>query len=709
MSNWNGGIVRITAVLLLTIVLALPVFGLSPLATRNSSLVTAPPSLDMGGPDGYGYYFETTQDIGDTIRFSWVDPSSHSVLTDWQPNPDDGWTRVGLPFGFPFYGDTLDSIVVCSNGFLEFPTTLTSYINEQLPVSRIPGLIAVFWDDLSPVQSGSIRLWDDVTNHATVITWDNVVRFNTTETLSCQVILGSDGRIEVNILRAPAGSGSATIGIQGHSGDDNHFLEYVFDGAPVHHVPVDSTSIRFFNMQLGHDVGVLRAGSPQGWIPANSQMTVTATFKNFGLSTETFPVSVAIVHVHFPYDTAFAQTRTVTNLAPGDTAACYYGDWLVPPSADSWKVMFRTGLAGDEFAYNDSLPALTTSIPPAFGTVLESWDFPGLGDGMNLAGITFSPDSNRFYLAAIEPNRVFSFPVGGPETGLRPESLELQSFFGDDLIWGIARDPVQPGFWITHVSASGPGCTVARYAADGSFAGDTWDIAAIETGAWFAGIDIAPDGVCYATEVGAGNRIYQLDLAAKQVLGFLPGPAASWRACAYVGDRECFVLSGGWNQNTLYRLSSGGGILETASLPGLADLDVYRRDSVCLDSLVWAFATISNSSNTIQRISAGRVWAAVGLSEPPSGIHHSPFAISVFPNPCRTHATVRISGSSFILHPSSLSVHDVTGRLVLQSPIANRQSSIALDLRSLPTGIYMLTLSTPTGNLTHKLVVLTED
>ncbi len=700
---------RITAVLLLTIVFVLPVFGLPTLATRNSSLVTSPPSRDMGGPDGYGYYFETTQDIGDTIRFSWVDPSSHTVLTDWHPNPDDGWTKVGLPFRFPFYGDTLDSIVVCSNGFLESPTTFTSYTNEELPVSQIPGLIAVFWDDLSPVQSGSVRLWDDATNHATVITWDNVVRFNTSETLSCQVILNADGRIQMNVLRAPEVSTSATVGIQGDNGKGDYYLEYVFDAAPDRHVPQDSTSIRFFVQRLNHDVGAFQAGSPQGWIPANSQMPVTGVFKNFGLSTETFPVSVALVHVHFPYDTTFTQTRTVTNLAPGDTAACYFGDWLVPPSPDSWRVVLRTALPGDEFAYNDSLRAVTTSVPPAFGTVLGSWNFPDLGDGMNLAGITFSPDSNRFYLSALDPNRVFSFPVDGPESGLRPESFELQNFFGDDIIWGIARDPVQHGFWITHVSAGGPGCVAARYAVDGSFAGDTWDLSAIEPGAWFAGIDIAPDGVCYATEVGAHNRVYQLNLATKQVIGFLPGPIASWRACAYVGDRECFVLSGGWNQNTLCRLGSSGDILEAASLPGLADLDVYRRDSVCADSLVWAFATVSNSANTIQQISVGRVWAAVGLSEPPSAIRPSPFAISVSPNPCLSRATVRLSPLASRLSPLALSVHDVSGRLVLQSAIGNRQSSIALDLRSLPAGIYMLTLSTPTGNLSRKLVVLAEN
>jgi hypothetical protein len=661
----------------------------------------APPS-DAGGPDGFGYCFETTQDLGDTIQFSWIDPSTHPVLTDWHPNPDDGWTRIALPFGLPFYGDTLDSIVVCTNGFIEFPTTFTSYANSSLPVSSIPGLIAAFWDDLSPAQSGCVRRWDDMANHATVITWDNVVRFNTCDTLSFQVVLAADGRIQINVLQAPGVPNSATVGIQGNSGADGWYLEYVCDSLPGQHVLADRTSIRFSVRRFAHDVGVLEAGTPQGWVPVNSQMPVTATFRNFGTNTETFTVSASVVHVHFPFDTGYTCTRQVAGLAPFETAGVYFGDWLVPPSPDSWKVVFRTNLPGDEFPYNDSSRCLTTSVPPALGSVLGSWDLSDLGDGMNLAGITHRADSNRFYFTCLDPNRVYSFTPDGPGVDLRQEPFQLQNFFGDDAAWGIGWDERDSCFWISHSSTYGPGCIAARYKPDGSFTGDTWNLGNLEPGVWFAGLDITREGLCHAVEVGGGNRVYKLDFGVKGVLGYLPGPVASWRACAYVGDRECYLLAGGWNQNALCRLSSSGEVIETASLPGLADLDVYRPESLSRDSLVWAYVTVSNNENTIRRISAGRTWATVALGDGPA-VAGPQFALAVSPNPCRGSTVLRLmTGTRDIA--TALRVFDASGRLVRSVPV--RTSSFALRTSDLAAGIYLLTATTPRGNLSQKLAVL---
>jgi hypothetical protein len=68
--------------------------------------------------------------------------------------------------------------------------------------------------------------------------------------------------------------------------------------------------------------------------------------------------------------------------------------------------------------------------------------------------------------------------------------------------------------------------------------------------------------------------------------------------------------------------------------------------------------------------------------------------LNAFPNPFRVTTTLRLSNSSFILHPSSLTVRvfDATGRAVMESPIAIRQSPFALDLRSMPAGVYFATV-----------------
>jgi len=69
-------------------------------------------------------------------------------------------------------------------------------------------------------------------------------------------------------------------------------------------------------------------------------------------------------------------------------------------------------------------------------------------------------------------------------------------------------------------------------------------------------------------------------------------------------------------------------------------------------------------------------------------------ALDARPNPFTNTTTLRLSASSFILPPSSfaLRVFDAAGRAVLESPVANRRSPVALDLGSMPPGVYFATV-----------------
>jgi len=659
---------------------------------------------DEGGPDGFGYYYESSQDPGDSVRFAWLDPAGHTPITAWTPDPDDGWARIPLPGRFPFYGDTLDSIVVCTNGFLEHPTTATGHRNLPLPVPSIPFLLALFWDDLSATGSGAVLRYDDPAAAFTAVTWLNVVRFGTFETLSCQAILFADGRIRLNYLRTPANSRSSTIGIQGNSGADGHYLEYVCDGQPAGHVVRDSTSIVFYRRLLDHDVGVHRLASPVGWVPSGQQVPVTAVVRNYGLNVETFPVRACVLRARYPHDTLYDRGLTVFALAPADTAECYFGDFLTGPSPDSWLVSVRTGLTQDQYPRNDTIRRIATSIPPALGTVLASWDFPQLGSGLNLAGITFRADSNRFYVAVNDSNRIFSFPSADPDS-LRREPFALQNFFGDDIVWGIAWNDQPPGFWLTHVPEHSPGCILARYFPDGTFAGDTWDLAGPLPDAWLAGVDCGPDNTLYATSVGAGNAVCHLDPTRRIVLGRLGSPNVSWRACSYVGDHDLHVLTGGWNNHEMIQLNRRGEVLRRVPAPDLADLDLYCPLPPPPDSFVWAFRTRSNVLNTIEKVSVGILWSGIGISEPES----DPALATVFtvsPNPVTgSRATVRHSLTDL---PGRFELRDVTGRLVATGPLLTRGVALPLTRangRRLASGIYLLRLSTPSASATCKLVV----
>jgi len=63
-------------------------------------------------------------------------------------------------------------------------------------------------------------------------------------------------------------------------------------------------------------------------------------------------------------------------------------------------------------------------------------------------------------------------------------------------------------------------------------------------------------------------------------------------------------------------------------------------------------------------------------------------SLTVSPNPCDASTTLRLSDSSFIVHRSSLSVYDASGRSVLSQSI--RTSSFVLGTSSFPAGVYVV-------------------
>jgi hypothetical protein len=69
--------------------------------------------------------------------------------------------------------------------------------------------------------------------------------------------------------------------------------------------------------------------------------------------------------------------------------------------------------------------------------------------------------------------------------------------------------------------------------------------------------------------------------------------------------------------------------------------------------------------------------------------------LTASPNPCNRRTTVRVSGSSFIVPRSSLSVYDASGSLFLSQPV--RASSFILPASSLPAGFYLAVLRDQSG------------
>jgi len=210
---------------------------------ENDTATSRARTTPMSDPDGYGYLYETTQEP-DTIRFSWLAPVSPDTIDDWEPDPDNGLSERELPFPFPFYRDTLDDILVSTDGYLQTTEELSG-LNRPFPFARMLNVIAPFWDDLNLRSAGAVTQ----SHHGNVasFTWQEVPRYEAPEDrLTFQVLLYRDGRVRYNYLSLDGIRTSSSIGTQGLDGSWDWFLQYVHDAEPNNHIPHDSVSVVFY-------------------------------------------------------------------------------------------------------------------------------------------------------------------------------------------------------------------------------------------------------------------------------------------------------------------------------------------------------------------------------------------------------------------------------------------------------------------------------
>ncbi len=305
------------------------------------SLINLLPSSFGGGPDSFGYLYESTQDPGDTVGFEWIDPSQGEVLI---LDDDDLLTR-SLPFPFPYYEEDLTSINICSNGFLQFPTSWVNYLNYPLPYPQIRNMIAGFWDDLDPSAGGTVYHYNDPNGQFTVFAWVDVPRYGTQETQTFEIVFYSDGRMKFNYLDMNGNLSSNTIGIQGRDGSGGYFLQYVYNGDPPNHILTDSTSVIWYLRQFGNDGGIRKIHSPLPFIPAG-EITPRVKVKNYGRNPASFFVKIE-------FEGLLRDSLAVGPLPSNDTALVIFPSRQLSPGIYNFKAW--VSLPGDENPRNDTL------------------------------------------------------------------------------------------------------------------------------------------------------------------------------------------------------------------------------------------------------------------------------------------------------------------------------------------------------------------
>jgi hypothetical protein len=136
------------------------------------------------GPDAYGYYAYENIDAGyaATPTYAWLelDPAHGGSGATAHDVRDDTHFGMALPVPFTFYGQSFDSVWVCSNGWLSFArAALPEFRNWEIPSPIGPGaLVAAFWDDLvgkrmSPAADTLFTIWTrhDAAQNRFIVEW----------------------------------------------------------------------------------------------------------------------------------------------------------------------------------------------------------------------------------------------------------------------------------------------------------------------------------------------------------------------------------------------------------------------------------------------------------------------------------------------------------------------------------------------------------
>ncbi len=252
-------------------------------ADKGAASVPGTPVIaGTGGPDGYGYCWIDSDEAGGPA-FSWVEISG--VGTPISFIADDENLGIAIPFAFPFYGNSFNSIRACSNGWLSFTnSTLTTYTNTALPNSgtTVPeNLIAPWWDDQDLRTSGDVYSYYDGTRF--IIEYLASPHYGNTGTYTYQVMLYPNGDIHFQYLDMQGVVNTATVGIQNAARDIG--LQVVSDAAYVH----NNLRVKFSRvpewLSVAPDSGVIAAGEDD---------TLHVTFNATGLADGDYDGVVAV-------------------------------------------------------------------------------------------------------------------------------------------------------------------------------------------------------------------------------------------------------------------------------------------------------------------------------------------------------------------------------------------------------------------------------
>ncbi len=242
---------------------------------------TISPITGAGGPDEFGYTWMDSDETGGPV-YNWVDISGTGNVVGSGDDANFGPFELGFPISY--YGNTFETINVCTNGWASFTATATSYSNQGIPDAADPNnLLAPLWDDLNPNDGGTIYYLSEANRF--IVQWQDVPHYNNPAAETFQIILNADGSIIYQYETVADGSG-CTVGIENATGDDGLLVAFN-DGSYLH----DGLAIR---LATAEPLTWVTAAPLTGMIPMMSSQNIDLTFDSTDLEMGVYQAVLSI-------------------------------------------------------------------------------------------------------------------------------------------------------------------------------------------------------------------------------------------------------------------------------------------------------------------------------------------------------------------------------------------------------------------------------
>ena len=190
----------------------------------------SPFSSDIEQIDDFGYAWTQSSNDG-MFNFEWIDISDNNEILSFDSN--DSSTLIEMNFDFPFYNNSYNECLINPNGWIGFESDNTGWNNNSIFDDDSPrAAILAFWDDLNPMNAGNDVGEGYVRYHSNsdrlVIWYDHVIHWTSFDRIyDFQIVLYSDGKIDVNYREMVGNTSSATVGIMDSNG--NYGLEVIYN------------------------------------------------------------------------------------------------------------------------------------------------------------------------------------------------------------------------------------------------------------------------------------------------------------------------------------------------------------------------------------------------------------------------------------------------------------------------------------------------